>query len=78
MMFSDVGVGLAERPVQAILKWLMGIYDAEQGCFCYSGRKSEATDLGAAGAKYRLFQRIEDDRLTYGMTRIAAHLDERR
>ena len=53
---------------------LMSMYDAEQGCFRYSGRKSKATDLGAAGTKYWLFQRIEEDWLTYRMTRIAANL----
>jgi hypothetical protein len=76
LMFSDVSVGLTERPVQAILKWLMSMYDAAQGCFHYSGRKSEATDLGPAGARYWLFQRIEDDWLTYRVTRIAANLVE--
>jgi hypothetical protein len=74
LMFSDVGVGLTERPVQAVFEWLMSMCDAEQGCFRYSGRKSEATDLGAAGTKYWLFQRIEDDWLTYRITRIAANL----
>jgi hypothetical protein len=76
LMLSDVGVGLAERPVQAILKWLISMYDAEQGRFRYAGRRSDATDLGAAGTKYWLFQRIEDDWLTYRMTRIVANLAE--
>jgi hypothetical protein len=75
-MLSDMGVGLAERPVQAVLKWLMSMYDAEQGRFRYSGRKSEATDLGMAGTRYWLFHRIEEDWLTYRMTRIAANLAE--
>jgi hypothetical protein len=77
LMFSDLGVGLAERPVQTILKWLMSMYDPEQGCFRYFGRKADATDLGAAGTRYWLFQHIEDDWLTYRMTRIAANLAEK-
>jgi hypothetical protein len=76
LMLSDLGVGLEERPVQAILDWLMSMYDAERGCFHYSGQKSKASDLGPAAAKYRLFQRIEDDWLTYHVTRIAIKLAE--
>jgi hypothetical protein len=74
LMFSDLEVGLDERPVQAILKWLTSMYDTNRGCFHYSGQKSEATDLGPAGAKYHLFQQIEDDWLTYRVTRVAANL----
>lgn len=74
LMFSDLDVGFEERPVQAILEWLMRMYDTEGGCFHYSGRKSEATDLGPAGTKYCLFQQIEDDWLTYRVTRVAANL----
>jgi hypothetical protein len=78
LMFSDVGVGLEECSVQIVLKWLMSMYDAEQSCFHYTGKRSEATDLGPAASRYWLFQRIEDDWLTYHMTRIALKLAERR
>ena len=74
LIFSDLGVGLAERPVEAILGWLAELWDPERGCYHYAGRKSEATDLGSPAAKYWLFQRIEDDWLTYYVTRIAGNL----
>ena len=77
LMFSHLGVGLTKRPVEAILGWLVSMYDAERGCFHYAGRKSAATDLGSAAAKYWLFQRIEDDWLTYHVTRIAVNLRDR-
>jgi len=74
LMFSDLGVGLEALPVRTFLEWLMSLYDPVRGCFRYSGPKSEATDLGPTGAKYSLFHLIEDDWLTYRVTRIAANL----
>jgi hypothetical protein len=76
LMFAETGVGLEEPSVQAVLKWLMSLYNPDLGCYHFLGRKSEATDLGPAGTRYWLFQHIEDDWLTYRMTRIATKLAE--
>jgi len=74
LMLSDLGIGLDKQPVQAVLNWLMSMYDEERGCFHFSGRRSEATDRGPQAAKYLLYQCIEDDWLTYRALRIAINL----
>ncbi len=79
VMFSDLGIGMRTEAVQAILKWLMAMYDGQEGCFRYAGkpisrytRKGDGID--ARVAKYRFYHLIEDDWLTYHMTRIATHM----
>jgi hypothetical protein len=74
LMFSDLGVGLETQPVKTYLEWLMSLYDPQQGCFHYSGSKQDASDLGSGGAKFSLYHMIDDDWLTYRVTRIAANL----
>jgi hypothetical protein len=79
LMFSELQVGLEEKPVQAMLEWLMAMYRPDEGCFKYTGkpisqysRRKDAMDSRVA--KYRLYHLIEDDWLTYYATRIAANL----
>jgi hypothetical protein len=74
LMFSDLGVGLDTQPVQKYLEWLLSLYNPQRGCFHYSGSMQDATDLDPGGAKYGLFQLIDDEWLTYRITRIAANL----
>jgi len=74
LMLSDLGIGLDKQPVQAVFYWLMSMYDEEQGCFHFSGKRSEATDRGPQAARYLLYQCIEDDWLTYRALRIALNL----
>ena len=79
VMFSGLGVGLRTEAVQAILKWLMTMYDAEQGCFRYTGKpvskyRKRQDGIDARVAKYRFYHVIEDDWLTYHMTTIAVDM----
>jgi hypothetical protein len=80
MMFTEFKVGLAEKPVQVLLEWLMTMYHADEGCFTYSGKSiseySRRKDgMDSRVAKYRLYHLIEDDWLTYYATRIGANLE---
>jgi len=82
-MLSEFGIGLQERAINTILEWLMTMYDADQGCFRYSGKPiskySRRQDyMDSRVAKYRLYNLIEDDWLTYYVTRIAKNLIEQR
>ncbi len=74
-MYSDLGIGLKTQPIQGILDWLMSMYDGDRGCFHFAGPRHEATDRAQQAAKYFLYQRIEDDWLTYHVMRIALNLD---
>jgi hypothetical protein len=79
VMFSQLGIGLQTRAVKTILKWLMTMYDAQEGCFRYSGKpiskySKKQDGLTSTVAKYRFYHLIENDWLTYHMTRIAAHV----
>jgi len=78
-MFSEFHVGLEEKPVQAMLEWLMTMYCPDEGCFKYTGKPiskySRREDgMDSRVAKYRLYHLIEDDWLTYYATRIGANL----
>ena len=82
LMFSEAGVGTSSRPVKTLLGWLEGMHDSDEGCFRYRGKPiskmSRKTDGATPGVlKYRLFHLIEDDWLTYYMTRIEANLGGR-
>jgi hypothetical protein len=78
-MFSEFGVGLEEKPVWAVLEWLMAMHCPEEGCFKYTGKPiskySRRKDgMDSRVAKYRLYHLSEDDWLTYYATRIGANL----
>jgi hypothetical protein len=81
LMFSELRVGLKEKAVQKILEWLMSMYRAKEGCFKYTGKPiskhSQRKDgIDARVAKYRLHHLIEDDWLTYYLTRIGTNLNQ--
>jgi hypothetical protein len=57
----------------------MTMYRADEGCFRYIGKpiskySNREDGMDARVAKYRLYHLIEDDWLTYYMTRIGANL----
>ena len=79
VMLSELNIGLDERPVQAILDWLMTMYCPSDGCFRYRGKpisrySRHGDHMDARVARYRLYHLIEDDWLTYYATRIAANM----
>jgi hypothetical protein len=79
LMLSDFNVGLKEKTVQTIWEWLMTMYRPDEGYFRYIGkpisRYSRHRDaMDARVAKYRLYHLIEDDWLTYYITRIVANI----
>jgi hypothetical protein len=81
LMFSEYRVGLQEHSVQVMLDWLAGMYHAGEGCFRYAGKPisqySQRQDsMDARVAKYRLHHLIEDDWLTYTLTRIGMNLQQ--
>ncbi len=81
LMFSELRVGLQEPAVRTILEWLMGMYHVDEGCFRYTGKPiskhSQLKDgMDARVAKYRLHHLIEDDWLTYYLTRIGMNLNQ--
>ncbi len=76
--FSEAGVESTQRSVKAILDWLEGMYLPEEAHFRYVGKPVSRMSVREDGAssvvmKYRLFHLIEDDWLTYYMTRIASN-----
>lgn len=79
MMFSDTGVGLDRKPVQAILRWLMTMYKPQKGCFKYNGKpvskySTKKDGVSPGVMKYRLYHLAEDDWLTYYLTRIGNNI----
>ncbi|KPL13104.1 MAG: hypothetical protein AMS26_15555 [Bacteroides sp. SM23_62] len=79
LMFSELNIGLKEKVVQTILEWLMTMYQPNEGCFQYTGKSiskysRQNDDMDARVAKYRLFHLIEDDWLTYHITRIVVNV----
>jgi hypothetical protein len=75
LMFSQYGIGMGARPVSTILEWLLEMYNTQEGRFKYSGkpiakysRRKDGMDVRVA--KYRLYHLIEDDWLTYYITRV--------
>jgi hypothetical protein len=79
VMFSELNIGMQERAVGTILKWLMTMYNAEEGCFRYTGKsiskyKKKQDGIDSRVAKYRFYHVIEDDWLTYHMTVIGRNL----
>jgi len=81
VMFSELGIGLQTRAVRTILKWLMTMYDVEEGCFRYTGKPiskytKKEDGIDSRVAKYRFYHMIENDWLTYHITSIAANIRE--
>ena len=79
LMLSEYGIGLDERPARLILEWLMTMYDADSGCFRYTGKPASSYTfrkdfMSPEVAKYRLYHLIETDWLTYYCTRIGKNL----
>ena len=79
LMLSETGVCLDERSVQVILEWLYSMYSQKEGCFRYTGKQPSEFNQRKNGvptkvAKFRLYHIIEDDWLTYYMTRIGMNL----
>jgi hypothetical protein len=82
LMFAEHGFSMREKPLKAIMEWLMSMYDAEKGYFVYSGKPitkySRRMDgMDSRVAKYRLYHLIEHDWLTYYVTRITLELTRR-
>ena len=78
-MFSELNIGLDSKAVRAILEWLMTMYHPDESCFKYSGKSIskysfKADYMDSRVAKYRLFHLIEDDWLTYFITRIMLNI----
>lgn len=83
VMFSKLGMGLQTRAVRTILKWLMTMYDASQGCYRYKGKpvskySKKEDSIDSRVAKYRFYHMIENDWLTYNMTTIAVNMMTKR
>jgi hypothetical protein len=83
LWLSETGIGLSAKPVGALLDWLMAMYLPEEAHFSYRGKPVSRYSVREDGAtstvmKYRSFHLIEDDWLTYYMTRIAANMIRRR
>ncbi len=81
LMLSELKVGLNEDPVQEIIRWLMSLYNADEGCFRYreksaSGDTKERIKSKTRELKYRLYHLVEDDWLTYYMMRIGKNFIE--
>jgi hypothetical protein len=81
LMFSELKTELDSRPFQVLLQWFKSLYLPETGSFHYSGKPVSQYSLREDGmdarvAKYRLYHLIEDDWLTYYLTRIFLNLIE--
>jgi hypothetical protein len=98
LMFSEVGMDMRARPIQALLDWLRGYYRPEEGVFRTLDKpistftrhvsaivKAFEAQYGAAYwetiaktsapvLRYHLYHLVEDDWLTYYMTRIAFNM----
>ncbi len=81
LMFTEFKVGLDTRTIKSALKWLLAMYQLNKFCFKYNGKPITRYNfkedyMDSRVAKYRLFQLIEDDWLTYYATRIFKNLLE--
>jgi hypothetical protein len=79
VMLSELGIGMQTKAVRTILKWLITMYDADEGCFRYTGKtiskySKKQDGIDSRVAKYRFYHLIESDWLTYHMTRIAVNM----
>ena len=98
LMFSEAGIDMGARPIQAQLQWLRGLYRADRGMFRAQaepiptftrqisaimkesedrhgpGYWNEIPKVGYGVLRYRLYHLVEDDWLTYYLTRIAQNM----
>ncbi len=78
LMFSETNIDPAQCPVHLLLDWLEEMYNPEIACFRYRGKPVSKMKRRQDGAtpqvmKYRLYHLIEDDWLTYYMTKIESN-----
>jgi hypothetical protein len=95
LMFSEAGINMGARPIQAQLGWLRGLYRPDEGMFRAQaepipaftrqisaivrefedrygpGYWNEIPKASSGVLRYRLYHLVEDDWLTYYLTRIA-------
>jgi len=81
LMFSEEGTVVPGKVMDTLLGWLMGMYDPETGQYRYNGKPISKMSRRIEGHtprefKYRLYHMIEDDWLTYYVTRILRNLKE--
>ena len=81
LIFTEFKVGLGTRTINSLLKWLLSMYQATNSHFKYNGKpitryRFKDDYMDSRVAKYRLFQLIEDDWLTYYATKIFINLLE--
>jgi hypothetical protein len=69
LMFSELKIGLEESSVQTVFKWLLKSYNPDEGYFHYKGEVRKTPAI-----KYEKYHLIEDDWLTYYMTRIVRNM----
>ena len=79
VMLSEFDIGMDARPVQVVLRWLRDMYVPQEGCFRYRGKPISQHKFRHDGAtpavlKYRVYHIVEDDWLTYYMTRVARNV----
>ncbi len=79
LMFTELKVGLDSEIINGLLRWLLSMYQQNSSYFKYNGKpiskyKFKDDYMDSRVAKYRLFQLIEDDWLTYYATRIFKNL----
>ena len=98
LMFSESGIDMRARPIQALLNWLKDFYQPAEGMFrtqekpipeftqqitaiieaykeLFGTSYWDETPKASSGVlRYQLYHLIEDDWLTYTLTRIAQNL----
>jgi hypothetical protein len=75
VMLAENGFGRDEPVIESLLSWLETMYNDETGSYRYNGKPISRMTLREDGGdprvmKYRLFHLIEEEWLTYWMTRI--------
>ncbi len=83
LMFSDTNTSPTQRSIHVLLDWLEKMYRTEIGYFQYCGKplsKMKRSEDGGTPQvmKYRLHHLIENDWLTYYMTRIESNFISQR
>ena len=78
-MFSEENTVVPGKVIDTLLGWLTGMYDSEKNQYHYSGKPISKMSRRIDGHtpqvfKYRLYHMIEDDWLTYYVTRILREL----
>lgn len=75
VMLAENGFGRDEPVIENLLSWLETMYNEETGSYRYNGKPISRMTLREDGGdprvmKYRLFHLIEEEWLTYWMTRV--------